>query len=151
MHAVIFTGLAAGAGCHPVSTVDGGRDTAIVSRVVDGDTVELEGNVKIRYIGIDTPEIDTQDCFAEEAKTQNGLLVAGKTIEMEYDDPKLDRYGRTLAYVYVDGLFVNAKMVEQGYARAYPYTKGQRYEQLFADLEADAQAHNRGLWGICAP
>lgn len=80
-----------------------------VTGIIDGDTIEIDGAVKIRYIGMDTPEAG--DCFGEEAKKANENLVGNKPVRLEYDVQRIDKYGRTLAYVYVNEVFVNEKLV----------------------------------------
>jgi micrococcal nuclease len=94
---------------------------AKVIRVIDGDTIELEGGVKVRYIGIDTPETvhpsKPVQFMGKEASAFNRQLVEGKDVRLEYDVQRTDKYGRTLAYVYVGDTFVNAELVKQGYAQ----------------------------------
>ncbi len=85
----------------------------VVSRVIDGDTIELADGITIRYIGVNTPEVGQPG--AEEATEANRALVEGKKVRLEYDVQKQDKYGRTLAYVYLeDGTFVNAELVKNG-------------------------------------
>jgi len=98
----------------------------IVSRVIDGDTIELTNGITIRYIGINTPEVGQPG--AEEATEANRALVEGKKVRLEYDVQKQDKYGRTLAYVYLeDGIFVNAELVKQGYAQVATYPPNVKY------------------------
>ena len=100
----------------------GEADSWVTARwVADGDTIILHDGRHVRYIGIDTPEIDHKNRRAEpmghEAQTMNRNLVDGWKLRLDYDQEKKDRYGRTLAYVYrSDGLLVNAEMLKQGYA-----------------------------------
>ncbi len=140
-------------------------NNALVSRVVDGDTLVLENNERVRLIGIDTPEIhesnkldrDVQR-FGQDAATIKRLgqrayeftrkLVEGKRVRLEFDVERLDRYKRLLAYVYLeDGTFVNAAIVEQGYASLLTYPPNVRYADLFLKLYAQARQNQRGLWG----
>ena len=82
-----------------------------VIRVVDGDTIEIEGGQKVRYIGIDTPEtVDPSrpvGCYGKEASDKNKELVEGKIVRLEKDISETDRYGRLLRYIYVGDIFVN--------------------------------------------
>ena len=82
-----------------------------VVRVIDGDTVELSSGVTIRYIGVDSPETTVQGeverLLARQALAYNALLVQDKEVRLEYDLERTDRYGRTLAYLYVGSVFVN--------------------------------------------
>lgn len=118
--------------------------------VVDGDTIVLDGNEKVRLIGVDTPEIkDTRkpvQYFGQEAYRFTKSLVEGKKVRLEYDWEKKDKYGRTLAYVYLeDGTFLNAEIIKQGYGFAYtrfPF----KYLEEFRQYERDAREDERGLW-----
>ncbi len=129
------------------------EETATVVRVVDGDTLELSGGRKLRYIGIDTPE--TMDprrpiqCFGVEAKNENARLVEGKTVVLEKDISETDRYARLLRYVYVDGVMVNDTLVRQGFAYASSYPPDIKYQQRLQEAEQEAQENNRGLWAGC--
>lgn len=127
-----------------------------VQKVIDGDTIRLANGRLLRYIGIDTPEIRVKNGdnfiyspqpFALEAKEYNQSLVFGKTIKVEYDVEKQDRYGRLLGYCFADGVFVNAKLLEEGYAVIYTYPPNIKYSDLFYKLQTDARKKNRGLWG----
>jgi micrococcal nuclease len=122
--------------------------------VVDGDTIEVEMGGRrhtVRYIGIDTPEVADPRrpvmCYGEEASRRNRQLVEGKTILLEKDVSETDRYGRLLRYVWADGVFVNAALVQEGYARVYTVPPDVRYAELFRRLEREAREAGRGLWG----
>ncbi len=127
-------------------------EKALVLRVVDGDTIELEGGQKVRYIGMDTPELTSSvDCYAEEASNKNRELVEGKEVEMEKDVSETDQYGRLLRYVYIDGQMVNESLVSEGYARVATYPPDAKNKDLFLAAEQDARDNRRGLWGdACA-
>jgi micrococcal nuclease len=84
-----------------------------------------------------------------EAAEANRRLVAGKTVRLEFDQRGRDKYGRLLAYVYVDGLFVNAELIRQGHAQVSTHRDNQRYHDEFARLQDSAIAARRGLWGGC--
>jgi len=131
-----------------------------VTRVVDGDTihVRVDGRrVKVRYIGVDTPESHRPDtpvqCFAREATAANARLVAGEEVVLRTDAEPRDRYDRLLAYVTRrrDGLFVNAALVRDGFARILTIPPNVRYERAFGDLERGARARGAGLWSRCGP
>jgi hypothetical protein len=97
---------------------------------------------------MDTPEKD--EPYYEEATEANRSLVDGKDVELEFDEEKEDIYGRTLAYVYVDGIFVNLKLVQDGYARAYPFPPNVKYRDLFSQAEQEARSRCLGIWkSIC--
>jgi len=118
-----------------------------VSRVIDGDTIEVEGGWRVRYIGIDTPEIHPQiERYGAEAAAKNRDLVEGRVVRLESDQTDRDRYDRLLRYVYVDGLFVNAELVRLGYAHAVAYPPDTKYQEILARAEGEAQGAGRGLW-----
>lgn len=126
-------------------------ESAVVARVFDGDSVQLESGHGLRYIGIDAPEIPhghrTAECLAADATTRNRVLVAGKAVRLERDASNTDRYGRLLRYVYVGDTFVNEALVREGYARARAYPPDTRHQNTLHTAEADARAARRGLWG----
>lgn len=138
--------------------LDAGRSSsAEVLRVVDGDTIEVAlagGKVDdIRYIGIDTPEtVDSGEpvqCYGPEASKANERLVEGKDVLLVYDEERRDYFGRLLAYVYVGDLFVNARLVRDGFARESYYSPNGAHRGLFQRLEFRADKRNAGLWGHC--
>lgn len=122
----------------------------VVVRVIDGDTLELDGGERVRLIGVDTPEsVDPRrpvEYFGKEASAFTRRLAEGKRARLAYDQEGSDRYGRTLAYVYLeDGTFLNAEIIRQGYGHAYtrfPF----RYADEFRAYEREARENNRGLW-----
>ena len=124
-----------------------------VTRVVDGDTIEIEGGEKVRYIGIDTPEtVDPRkpvQCFGIESSKKNKELVEGKTVRLEKDITDRDKYSRLLRYVWVDGLFVNLELVKQGFANSYSYPPDIKYQKEFLAAEIGAREAERGLWKAC--
>lgn len=121
-----------------------------VIRVIDGDTIVLDGNEKVRLIGVDTPETKhpekTVQYFGKEASAFTKRMVEGKKVRLEYDWPKRDKYERLLAYVYLkDGTFLNAEIIKQGYGFAYtrfPF----KYLDAFRQYEREARENDRGLW-----
>ena len=121
-----------------------------MTRVVDGDTIILNGRERVRLIGVDTPEtVDPRrpvQYFGKEASAFTKRMVEGKRVRLEYDQTRKDRYGRTLAYVYLeDGTHLNAEIVKQGYGHAYtrfPF----RYLKEFRRYEREAREAGRGLW-----
>lgn len=121
---------------------------ATVLRVIDGDTIEVDisGNLfRVRYIGIDTPEVGEQGY--SEATQLNSQLVSGKVVKLEKDVSETDQYGRLLRYVYVDDAFVNAELVRLGYAQVFTYPPDVKYADYFLSLQQEAIAASRGLWG----
>ena len=126
-----------------------------VERVIDGDTIKVHIGNKVetvRYIGVDTPETvhptRSVEPYGKEASDFNKKLVEGKTVRLEFDVQQRDRYGRLLAYVYVDTLFVNAELVRQGYAQVLTVPPNVKHVELFVRLQREAILANRGLWGL---
>lgn len=126
-----------------------------VSCVVDGDTIELSNRETVRYIGIDTPEIREKKNaewiykprpYAEEAKEFNQKLVEGKSVRLEFDVQKRDKYKRLLAYVYRGDKMVNIEMVREGFAMIYTYPPNLKYSQRFLDAQKEARDNKKGLW-----
>lgn len=120
--------------------------------VIDGDTVRTARYGRVRYIGVDTPEMDAHDPdvrrMAQQAREANERLVAGREVRLVLDVQSHDRYGRLLAYVWVDDLFVNAWLVQEGYARVLTVPPNVRYAERFLELERQARRDRRGLWAL---
>ena len=129
-----------------VPTKDAGssQDSSRVSRVVDGDTIELADGRKVRYLGVNTPERGQP--FYEEAKDFNAGLVDGKEVHLEFDVDTIDKYGRTLAHIFVDGTHVNLELVRQGYANVYTVPPNVKYSDDMLAAERIARERERGLW-----
>jgi len=122
-------------------------DTVKVVEVIDGDTITIEGGYRVRYIGIDTPEVyPVAEDFGIEAWEANRALVEGRSVRLERDVSETDRYGRLLRYVYVDGIFVNAELLRLGLAEAKAYPPDTKYQDYFEELEAEAREAERGMW-----
>ncbi len=130
-----------------------GPSKAEVDFAVDGDTLALKNGTRIRLLLVDTPETTQgkMDCFGQEAKTFTVQHVAGKTIELTYDEASCtDRFSRTLAYVKVDGVDLNAELAKQGFA-CFLFVKpgGAARQEEFATYEAEARTNRTGMWGSC--
>lgn len=130
---------------------------ALVTRVVDGDTVEVSIGGRtddVRYIGIDTPETvkpgTPVQCFGPQASDRNHALVEGRRVRLVFDRERRDVYGRLLAYVYADGVFVNAALVRGGYARTLTIPPNTAHAGLFHRLARSAGRDGRGLWAVCS-
>jgi len=128
----------------------GHEDKMRVVYVYDGDTVKLANGEKVRYIGIDTPEMNYKnppaEYLAQEAKEFNRRLVYGKTVHLEFDTERRDKYNRLLAYVYVDNISVNEKLIEEGFAKTFVIPPNTRYADDFLRLQLKAKEEKRGLW-----
>lgn len=147
----------------PVPTGNSGNDLAVgltentqqnnqalflVTRVIDGDTLEIQGGEKVRLIGINTPE--SGDCYFNEAKNKLSDLVLNKKVELKKDISETDRYQRLLRYIYVDEIFVNDVLVSDGYANASSYPPDVKFQEQFRQSEAQARSQNKGLWSTCS-
>lgn len=135
-----------------------------VKKVFDGDTILLASGEKVRLLGIDTPEMHDSDKLlrdsrrsGESAQSIKQLgrksyqfardLLEGKMVSLEFDVQKYDKYGRLLAYVYLeDGTFVNAKIIEEGYADLMTIPPNLKYADLFKELLQKARDKRKGLW-----
>jgi micrococcal nuclease len=130
--------------------------TAFVTRVVDGDTVEvlLDGREEdVRYIGVDTPETVKEgtpvECFGPQASAFNHALVEHRRVRLVFDEELRDVYGRLLAYVYLGDRFVSAELVRRGLARTLTIPPDDRFADRLKRLEIAAARAGRGLWGAC--
>lgn len=139
----------------PFTSVNNNIDTdgVLVTRVIDGDTIEIEGGQKVRYIGIDTPETSDPrtavQCYGKEATAKNKELVQGKKVRLEKDVSETDRYGRLLRYVFVGEKLINEVLVKEGYAFSSPYPPDIKYQDIFDKAEKFAREADKGLWVSC--
>jgi micrococcal nuclease len=125
----------------------------VVERVVDGDTIHVRLGArveKVRYIGINTPEVHHptkgEEPGGREATEVNRRLVEGKRVRLELDVRERDRYGRLLAYVWVGDVMVNAELVRLGYAQVMTIPPNVRYQETLLKLQREARDAGRGLW-----
>ncbi len=145
--------LASGAiACHGA----GLPHTGVVAEVFDGDTVQLASGQRIRYLGIDTPEVDHKghgalsQCYAQQAWRRNREWVLHKKIRLEYDAVTVDPHGRLLAYVYLpDGTCVNEALLRRGYGFVYRTRKSFRLLDRFLAAQRQAIGRRLGMWGSC--
>jgi micrococcal nuclease len=124
-----------------------------VKWVADGDTIIVQDGRHVRYIGINTPEIDHERHRAApmgvEARSRNRMLVEGWRLRLVYDQEKKDRYGRTLAYVYRrDGLLVNAELLKEGYAHVLHCFPNTAKRKILLSAQREAMEKGRGLWRL---
>lgn len=125
----------------------------LVVRVVDGDTIHVrlgERLEKVRYIGVNTPEIHHpskgEEPGGRQAHAVNRRLVEGKRVRLELDVQSRDRFGRLLAYVWAGPTMVNAELVRLGYAQVMTVPPNVRHQPLFLELQRGAREAGRGLW-----
>jgi micrococcal nuclease len=147
----------------PAGDPDGKPDTdprgsfLRVIRVVDGDTLHvLRGgrDVTIRLIGIDTPEVGwyggDAECYGSDAGLFLRRLLDGERVRLDFDAERIDPYGRTLAYGYLeDGRMLNVLLVRRGYAQVTIHEPNDRHGPALRRAQAAARVDGRGLWSVC--
>lgn len=133
-------------------------EQALVTKVIDGDTIELEDGQKVRLIGIDTPEtVDPRrpvGCFGKEASNETKKLLSGKVVILQKDVSEKDKYNRLLRLIFLpleDGriLFVNDYLIREGFAKIYTYPPDVKFNEQLLQAEKEARVNNRGLWAKC--
>ena len=143
--------LLASGGTSPAA--DAGSLRVKVHWVDDGDTIVVAGGERVRYLGINTPEVAHKDKpgepFGDEAKAFNKKLVQGHWINLELAEQQRDPYGRLLAYVFLaDGTFVNGELVRQGYAHLLRKQPKLRYWERLLALQRQALKEKKGMWSL---
>lgn len=151
--------VVAAGGDGPQRPVDRTLGPYPVTKVVDGDTIHVatpSGDVKVRMIGIDTPETVATDrpvgCFGPEASAEAERRLEGTSVWLEPDPTQgdVDKYGRSLDYVWQqDGRLFNLDMVAGGFAREYTYAAPYRYQAQFRAAQKRAIAGGSGMWSAC--
>ncbi len=115
------------------------NEMAVVKRVIDGDTIELNDGRSLRYIGINAPEMTDKRpevlCLAQLARAENQRLVEGKTVELEKDINDKDKYDRLLRYVWINGEMVNITLVKNGFASTATYPPDIKYKDEILQAE----------------
>lgn len=133
-------------------------EKVLVTKVVDGDTIEINNSQTVRLIGIDTPEtVDPRrpvGCFGKEASNEVKSLLSGKEVILQKDVSETDKYQRLLRYVFLpledkQILFVNDYLVREGFAKVLTYPPDVKYNEQFRQAEREARENIRGLWGKC--
>lgn len=117
-----------------------------LTRIVDGDTIECRPGVRVRLIGMDTPEMSQAPFGREVRDTLAGVMTVGTTLRLEGDVEQTDRYGRVLAYVWRDSVLVNWWLVRNGWAVLATYPPNVRYVDWFTAAQEAARRERRGLW-----
>ena len=119
---------------------------ATVLEVLDGDTIRINTGELVRYQGIDAPE--KNGAYGQSATKHNEEYVMGKTVRLEYDYQNQDQYGRILAYIWVDDVLVNEKMIEEGYSTYYTIAKTRKlkYADRLKSAQLWAKEHHNGMW-----
>ena len=166
---LLFGGISNAVSRHAEPTPGGGSSSAShgagktehdatveVTRVVDGDTIDIspsvEGRSRVRLIGMDTPEVyfGTQP-YGPEASAFAKRELDEERVGLELDVQKIDPYERLLAYVYLpDGQMFNETLLEEGYAQVATFPHNVKYQERFLKAQREAREANRGLWGLTA-
>lgn len=143
-----------------------GYEEGVVTRAVDGDTIEVEVTARVegpgagaaavgetyvvRLLGIDTPESvsprDPVECFGREASAATAALLTGERVKLVKDVEERDGFDRLLRYVYLGAELANGRLIANGYAHAYTYPPNVRHADTFVQLEHEAREAGRGLW-----
>lgn len=120
--------------------------TAVVKKVIDGDTVELFNGLILRYVGMTAPE--TGEPFEKESTEANRLLVEGKEIKLEYDNYTSDKFGRILAYAIVDDKNISIELVSKGMAELVIYQKRKSFihQVQLSEAQEQAKKNRLGIW-----
>ena len=122
-------------------------ERCVVQRIADGDTLVCEGGTRVRLLLIDTPELDQGEAGVRARQALAALLPVGTRTRMEFDVQRLDRYGRTLAYLHLpDGRMANLEMARGGYAVVLTYPPNVRHVEAMRAAVAEAREAGRGLW-----
>lgn len=137
---------ATGYACVPQNTL---QQYARLVKVIDGDTidVEMEGKqYRVRYIGMDTPELD--EPFYQEATSANLALLTGEYLLLVRDVSETDQYGRLLRYVFAgEDRFVNYELVREGFAMSATFPPDVACSGFFLEAQIEAREQGKGLWG----
>lgn len=124
-------------------------DRFIISKIIDGDTVELMGGDKLRLLSIDTPEKGS--LFHDDAKNFLSNLTIGKTAKIEFARTRRDRYGRLLGYLYIDSIFINKSILDNGLGYLYLFKDNElNTKEIKQLLSAQQKAIDKklGIWSI---
>ncbi len=128
-------------------------ETFVVTRVVDGDTIEIDTGQKVRLIGVNSPEsVDprkTVQCFGKEASAYTKSRLLNQNVRLIKDVSETDHFGRLLRYVYRGDELFNNTLVLEGYAFATSYPPDIAHQREFQTSQRTAEFNNKGLWKAC--
>ncbi|MBN1635901.1 MAG: thermonuclease family protein [Deltaproteobacteria bacterium] len=127
----------------------GSLDLQEVVKVYDADTIEIRDGTKIRLIGVDAPEVESPyrqaESYGVESKSYLTKMLLGKKVRIVVGEQPYDKYGRTLAFIYLDDTLINGRIIKDGWARAYRYYDFP-FKELFITYEKQARAKGLGMW-----
>lgn len=129
------------------------RREGVVRWVIDGDTFVLSSGERVRLLGVNAPENEPWknkvEPYGREAAQYAKKMLTGEKVYLEGDLEEKDKYGRTLAYVFLaDGVFINERLVAEGLARARYYAPNGRYRVILRRAEEEAKKSGKGLWAL---
>ena len=125
----------------------------LVTEVIDGDTIMIDGSTRVRLIEIDAPEVG--ECYYSESKEALSNLVEGEYVRLEKDVSGVDGFGRLLRYVFLpqedtmDDIFVDNYIIEQGFADIREASQDKRYREILIHGRNEAVAMEKGMWSAC--
>lgn len=122
--------------------MDGDTFHCLPDTLINGAKLHKDGTISVRLRGVDAPEKD--QAYGMEAKESLKELIGRKTVKLDIKD--IDRYGRVVAYVFVNGVNVNLEQVKRGYAWAYTEYLDRPYASEFYEAEKQARKQRFGLW-----
>ena len=122
---------------------------ATVTKIIDGDTFVLSNGGTVRLLGLDTPE--TGEPFAQKAKIFAEIVLNGKQVRIETEKQAEDKYGRLLAYIFVNGKLYNELVLQKGLAGIYFFSKHHRYAKRLIAAQNAAREDKVGIWSLPAP
>jgi len=133
----------------PTIVVNQKTEEYLVKKIIDGDTLVIEVENKeetIRMVGINAPE--SNECGGVESAKKLKVLLENKKIIIKRDETQDDKdiYGRTLRYVFLEGVNINQKMVEDGWAKEYTYKTAYKYQSDFKKVQNEAKEKKLGIW-----
>ncbi|PKM53553.1 MAG: nuclease [Firmicutes bacterium HGW-Firmicutes-5] len=139
-------------GCAEEDVIEGLEEVQ-VDRVIDGDTIVVEGDIRVRLIGVDTPETvkanHVVELYGKEASAYTKDMLEGTFVYLEKDVSDVDRYGRALRYVFLeDGTLFNELLISEGYGKVVTYPPDVKYAERLMVAQVHARENNKGLWGL---
>lgn len=139
----------------PTPNLYGSEDKLyFVNNVIDGDTIKVNGTMRVRLIGIDAPEAG--ECYYEDSKNALAGLISGEYVRLGKDVDAVDDHGRLLRYVFLpsqdlmeNDIFVNAYLLRRGFAKTFSQSPNNRHDQYFVSVREEALIQRQGLWDAC--
>lgn len=126
------------------------EETYEVTKVIDGDTIEIQTGETVRLSGINAPE--TGECYYQDSKDRLKKLILNKKVSLEKDKTNKGKYGRLLRYVHINSIEINSLLVREGYARVYDkYSYDTKKYSELKQNESIAKNKKLGIWNCKDP